>query len=207
MARKSLSLFCAACMLAVTVPGMAASQYHPEVAAHRGASGYMPEHTLEAKSLAYAMGVYHSDSINASNKTRTNEPEIDAMIEEGNVAFRSVYFMVGGFALTVLIGTGAQKLLNNCVNSLCYKLVRDLRRDAFDSLTAAGVKYVDTHAQGDVMTRIVNDVDIISDGLLQGVAQLFTGVTTILGTLVVMFVINYIIALVVVLLTPLSLFR
>lgn len=57
MARKSLSLFCAACLLAVTVPGMAASQYHPEVAAHRGASGYMPEHTLEAKSLAYAMGV------------------------------------------------------------------------------------------------------------------------------------------------------
>ena len=131
---------------------------------------------------------------------------IDAMIEEGNVAFRSVYFMVGGFALTVLIGTGAQKLLNNCVNSLCYKLVRDLRRDAFDSLTAAGVKYVDTHAQGDVMTRIVNDVDIISDGLLQGAAQLFTGVMTILATLVVMFVVNYIIALVVVVLTPLSLF-
>ena len=57
MARKGFSLFCAACMLAVAVPGMAAPQYHPEVAAHRGASGYLPEHTLETKALAYAMGV------------------------------------------------------------------------------------------------------------------------------------------------------
>lgn len=131
---------------------------------------------------------------------------IDAMIDAGKVDFEKVYYMSGGFALCVLLAFASQKLLNNFVNSLCYKLVRDLRRDAFYSLTAAPVRYADTHAQGDVMARVVNDVDIISDGLLQGVAQLFTGVTTILGTLVVMFVINYIIALVVVLLTPLSLF-
>ena len=131
---------------------------------------------------------------------------IDAMIGKGQVDFRAVYIMVGGFALCVLVGSAAQKFLNNCVNSLCYKLVRDLRRDAFDSLTAASAKYIDTHAQGDVMTRIVNDVDVITDGLLQGAAQLFTGVMTILATLVVMFVINYIVALVVVILTPLSLF-
>ena len=131
---------------------------------------------------------------------------IDAMIGKGQVDFRAVYIMVGGFALCVLVGSAAQKFLNNWVNSLCYKLVRDLRRDAFDSLTAASAKYIDTHAQGDVMTRIVNDVDVITDGLLQGAAQLFSGVMTILATLVVMFVINYIIALVVVILTPLSLF-
>ena len=131
---------------------------------------------------------------------------IDAMIGAGQVDFTNVFYMSGGFALCVLLAFASQKLLNNFVNSLCYKLVRDLREDAFYSLSAAPVRYADTHAQGDVMARVVNDVDIISDGLLQGVAQLFTGVTTILGTLVVMFVINYIIALVVVLLTPLSLF-
>ena len=131
---------------------------------------------------------------------------IDAMVGAGQVDFQELYLMSGGFALCVLLAFASQKLLNNFVNALCYKLVRDLRKDAFYSLSAAPVKYADTHAQGDVMARVVNDVDIISDGLLQGVAQLFTGVTTILGTLVVMFVINYIIALVVVLLTPLSLF-
>ncbi len=131
---------------------------------------------------------------------------IDKMIGAGQVDFASVYLLVGGFALCVLLAALAQKLLNNCVNSLCYKLVRDLRRDAFDSLTASRIRYVDSHAQGDVMARVVNDVDIISDGLLQGAAQLFTGVMTILVTLVVMFVINYIIAIVVVILTPLSLF-
>ena len=131
---------------------------------------------------------------------------IDAMLGAGKVDFSQVYRMVGGFALCVLLAALAQKLLGNCVNSLCYKLVRDLRREAFYSMSSARVKYVDTHAQGDVMSRVVNDVDIISDGLLQGVAQLFTGVMTIVATLVVMFVINYIIALVVVVLTPLSLF-
>ena len=131
---------------------------------------------------------------------------IDAMLGEGKVAFEEVFSSVIAFAVSVLVGALAQKLMGNCVNSLCYRLVRDLRKDAFDSLTAARVRYVDTHAQGDVIARIVNDVDIVSDGLLQGASQLFTGVLTILATIAVMFVINYIIALVVVVLTPLSLF-
>ncbi len=130
---------------------------------------------------------------------------IDAMFEESKFLER-VWILLAGFALCVLLASLAQKLLGNCVNSLCYKLVKDLRRDAFDSLTASRIRYIDTHAQGDVMARIVTDVDIVSDGLLQGVAQLFTGVMTIAATLVVMFVINYVIALVVVVLTPLSLF-
>ncbi len=131
---------------------------------------------------------------------------IDDMIGEGQVLFRSVFRMTGGFALSVLLAGLSQKILNNCVNALCYKLVRDVRRRAFARLTEVPVAYVDGHPQGDVMTRVVNDVDTVSDGLLQGVAQLFTGVMTILATLVVMFVINYLIALVVVVLTPLSLF-
>ena len=131
---------------------------------------------------------------------------IGDMLGEGQVLFRSVFLMTGGFALSVLLAGAAQKILNNCVNALCYKLVRDVRRRAFARLTEVPVAYVDGHPQGDVMTRIVNDVDTVSDGLLQGVAQLFTGVMTILATLVVMFVINYLIALVVVVLTPLSLF-
>ena len=131
---------------------------------------------------------------------------IDAMVGAGNVDFEAVYAMTAGFAACVLAAFVSQKLLGNCVNTLCYRLVRDLRKDAFASLTAARIRYIDTHAQGDVIARVINDVDIISDGLLQGVAQLFTGVMTILATLVVMFVINYIVALVVVVLTPLSLF-
>ena len=131
---------------------------------------------------------------------------IDAMIGFQRVDFERVWLTVGGFALCVLFAAFSQKLLGNCVNSLCYKLVKDLRRDAFESLTSSKIRYIDTHAQGDIMTRIVTDVDIVSDGLLQGVAQLFTGVMTILATLVVMFVINYIIAIVVVVLTPMSLF-
>ena len=131
---------------------------------------------------------------------------IDAMLGQGKVVFSTVFAATAGFAGCVLLAALAQKLLGNCVNALCYRLVRDLRRDAFYSLTAAKVRYIDSHSQGDVMTRIVNDVDVISDGLLQGVSQLFTGVMTILVTLVVMFVVNYVIALVVVVLTPLSLF-
>lgn len=131
---------------------------------------------------------------------------IDAMIGKGAVDFPQVAKMTVGFIVSVVFSALSQKFLNNCVNSLCYKLVRDLRREAFYSITSARVKYVDTHAQGDVMSRVVNDVDIISDGLLQGVAQLFTGVMTILATLAVMFVINYIIAIVVVVLTPVSMF-
>lgn len=131
---------------------------------------------------------------------------IDAMLGQGEVVFSTVFAATAGFAGCVLVAALAQKLLGNCVNALCYRLVRDLRRDAFYSLTAAKVRYIDSHSQGDVMTRIVNDVDVISDGLLQGASQLFTGVMTILVTLVVMFVVNYVIALVVVVLTPLSLF-
>lgn len=131
---------------------------------------------------------------------------IDAMLGQGKVVFSTVFAATAGFAGCVLLAALAQKLLGNCVNALCYRLVRDLRRDAFYSLTAARVRYIDSHSQGDVMTRIVNDVDVISDGLLQGVSQLFTGIMTILVTLVVMFVVNYVIALVVVVLTPLSLF-
>ncbi len=131
---------------------------------------------------------------------------IDAMIGKGQVDFYEVTKMATGFIISVVFSSLSQKFLNNCVNSLCYKLVKDLRQDAFYSITSARVKYVDNNAQGDIMTRVVNDVDTVSDGLLQGVAHLFTGVTTILATLIVMFVINYIIALVVVVLTPISVF-
>ena len=131
---------------------------------------------------------------------------IDSMIGAGQVDFERVYYAVGGFAVCVLLAALSQKLLNNCVNSLCYRLVRDLRRCAFDKITDVRIRYIDSHAQGDTMARVVNDVDIISDGLLQGVAQLFTGVLTIIGTLVLMLTINWIIALIVFFITPLSLF-
>lgn len=93
-----------------------------------------------------------------------------------------------------------------CTNQLTYKTVRDLRVQTFHKLSAVPLRYIDGHSHGDIISRVVTDIDLISDGLLQGFTQLFTGVVTILGTLLFMLTINVKIALVVVLITPLSLF-
>ena len=81
---------------------------------------------------------------------------IDAMLGAGRVDFSTVYFMTAGFALCVLLAFLSQKIQGNLVNVLCYRIVRDLRRDAFYSLTAARVRYIDTHAQGDVIARVAS---------------------------------------------------
>lgn len=131
---------------------------------------------------------------------------IDNIISEGNVDFAAVMKIIVLLAVTIAVSTVFQWLMTNFTNALTYKTVKSMRVDAFNKLSRLELKYADSHAHGDIITRITTDIDIISDGLLQGFTQLFTGVITILGTLILMFTINPLIALVVVVLTPLSLF-
>ena len=131
---------------------------------------------------------------------------IDQIIGPGNVDFKAILADIAWLAGTVAVGALFQWLLAQCTNILAYRTVRDLRVSVFDKLERVPLKYIDSNAHGDLISRVVNDIDQVSDGLLQGFTQLFTGVVTILGTLGFMLSVSPWIALVVVVLTPLSLF-
>ena len=131
---------------------------------------------------------------------------IDFIVAKGQVDFPSIARILFVLAGAILLGAFFQWLMTLCTNQLTYKTVRDLRVQTFHKLNAVPLRYIDGHSHGDIISRVVTDIDLISDGLLQGFTQLFTGVVTILGTLVFMLTINVKIALVVVLITPLSLF-
>ena len=131
---------------------------------------------------------------------------IDYIIEPGKVAFDKITPMLIRIAIASIIAALAQWMQGIINNKITYGVVQDIRNDAFGKLQSLPVSYSDTHAHGDIVSRIITDADQFSDGLLMGFSQLFTGVLTILGTLGFMFVINWKIALFVVLATPLSLF-
>ncbi|MBP3554693.1 MAG: ABC transporter ATP-binding protein [Clostridia bacterium] len=131
---------------------------------------------------------------------------IDYIIEPGKVAFDKITPMLIRIAIASIIAALAQWMQGIINNKITYGVVQDIRNDAFRKLQSLPVSYSDTHAHGDIVSRIITDADQFSDGLLMGFSQLFTGVLTILGTLGFMFVINWKIALFVVLATPLSLF-
>jgi ATP-binding cassette subfamily B protein len=96
--------------------------------------------------------------------------------------------------------------MTRCTNIITYKTVKDIRVQAFNKLNSVPLKYIDRNAHGDIISRVINDIDQISDGLIQGFSQLFTGIITIIGTILFMFSINISITFVVILITPLSLF-
>ena len=131
---------------------------------------------------------------------------VDLIVEQGLVDFDGIMTMLIKMGIVIVLTALAQWLMNTCNNRITYSVVRDIRRQAFDKLTRLPLKYVDSHPHGDVISRIVADVDQFSDGLLMGFTQFFTGIMTILGTLVFMVSIDYKIALVVLLITPVSLF-
>lgn len=131
---------------------------------------------------------------------------VDLIVEKGLVDFAGILVILKKMAVIIVLTAVAQWIMNTCNNRITYSVVRDIRRRAFDRLTRLPLKYVDSHPHGDVMSRIVADVDQFSDGLLMGFTQFFTGIMTILGTLFFMVRINYKIALVVLLITPVSLF-
>ncbi|MFZ2538769.1 MAG: ABC transporter ATP-binding protein, partial [Oscillospiraceae bacterium] len=131
---------------------------------------------------------------------------IDLIIGKSNVDFLIIFAFLLVLAMTVLISAIFQWLMNFCTNIITQKTVKDIRDNVFEKLQYVPLNYIDKTPHGDIISRVVNDIDQISDGLLQGFTQLFSGIVTIIGTIVFMLTINVPIALVVILVTPLSLF-
>ena len=131
---------------------------------------------------------------------------IDLILEPGKVYFDDIASLLIKIAVAAAAAALFQWLMNIINNRITYGVVRDIRSEAFAKLQDLPVSYIDSHAHGEIVSRIITDADQFSDGLLMGFSQLFTGVITIIGTLAFMFAINWKIALVVVLVTPLSLF-
>lgn len=131
---------------------------------------------------------------------------IDLIVGAGRVDFTTLLPLVTRLAFVVVGASAFQWLQGYCVNRLSYETVRDMRIETSDKLSRMPLGFIDSHAHGDLLSRVVNDVDQVGDGLLQGFTQLFTGVITIVGTLVFMLSINVTMTLVVVLVTPLSIF-
>ena len=130
---------------------------------------------------------------------------IDYMLE-GNVNFDKVFEYIYIIAALIAVGAISQWTLSTSVNSLTCKTVRNIRNQLFKHINELPLKYIDSVRQGDIIARISSDIDQVSEGLLQGFTQLFSGVLTIGATLGILFYLNWIIALVVLVLTPLSLF-
>ncbi len=130
---------------------------------------------------------------------------VDCIVGKADVDFKGVSFIL--FKMLIVIGVTAvsQWIMNKANNAVTFKVVRDVRAEAFDKLQSLPFEYLDKVKTGDIVSRIIADVDLFSDGLLMGFTQLFTGIVTIVGTLLFMFYLNFRIAIVVVALTPLSL--
>lgn len=131
---------------------------------------------------------------------------IDLIIKQGFVDFEGITAIIRTIIIIILIGAFAQWLMNVCNNKITYNVIRDIRTEAIRKIEILPLKYIDGHPYGDVVSRVIADVDQFADGLLMGFTQLFTGVITILGTLGFMLTVSVPITLVVVCVTPLSLF-
>lgn len=131
---------------------------------------------------------------------------IDYIIGPGKVDFATIGMYIRKGIIFMLITAVAQWLMNTCNNKMTYGIVRDIRKDAFDKIEILPLGYVDTHSHGEIVSRVISDVDQFAEGLLLGFTQFFSGVATILCTLYFMIRLNWVIALVVVVITPVSLF-
>ena len=129
---------------------------------------------------------------------------IDCMVSAGRVDFARLAPVLRRLAAVVAAAGACQWVQGYCTNRLSYNTARDLRVDAYGKLDRLPLSFVDSHSHGDLLSRVINDVDQVSDGLLQGFTQLFNGVATIVGTIAFMLSISVPVALVVILLTPLS---
>ncbi|WP_019678732.1 ABC transporter ATP-binding protein [Ruminococcus flavefaciens] len=129
---------------------------------------------------------------------------VDCCVGKGSVDFEKLVKIIILLALTVIFSTFFQWLMSLCTNKLAFLTIRDLRADVFNKLERVSLKYIDGHTKGELTSRVINDIEIVSDGLLQGFTQFFSGIMTIIGTLIFMMMINYKIAIVVIILTPLS---
>lgn len=131
---------------------------------------------------------------------------IDRIIGAGNVDIKGIITILIIIAVTVAATALFQWIMNVINNKITYSIVRDIRKDAFETLQILPVNYVDTHPAGEIVSKVIADVDQFADGLLMGFTQFFTGIMTIIGTLVFMFIYDWKITMVVVLVTPASFF-
>ena len=131
---------------------------------------------------------------------------VDCILGPGNVDFPGVFFVLKKMGAVIAVTALAQWLMNVCNNKMTYQIVRDVRNEAFRKIEILPLKFIDGHAHGEIVSRVIADVDQFADGLLMGFTQLFSGVITIVGTLCFMFSVNVGITLVVLLVTPVSLF-
>ena len=130
---------------------------------------------------------------------------IDCIVDAGRVDFAAMSFSLRGVVICAAVAAASQWLMSELNNRMTYQVTRDIRNEAFRHIQKLPLSYLDAHPQGDIVSRVIADVDTFADGLLMGFTQLFTGIMTILGTLLFMLRIHWGIALVVVCITPLSL--
>ena len=131
---------------------------------------------------------------------------VDCIVGKDNVNFDGLITVLIKMAVMIGITALAQWIMNVCNNKLTYQIVRDIRNEAFEKIEVLPLKYIDGHAHGEIVSRVIADVDQFADGLLMGFTQLFTGVITILGTIGFMLSVNVGITIVVLVVTPVSLF-
>ena len=131
---------------------------------------------------------------------------IDMIVAPGKVDFAGLRGIIIRMLTVIGVTVMAQYVMNLCNNRITFSVVRDIRREAFEKLEKLPLSYIDAHPAGEIVSRVIADVDQFADGLLMGFTQFFTGILTIVGTLVLMFRINIQVTLIVVLITPVSLF-
>lgn len=131
---------------------------------------------------------------------------VDLIIEQNNVDFYSLFLLALKLTLVVIIAAIFNRIMMVSTNSLSYKTVNDLRTETYRKINKLPMKHLDATSRGDLISRVVVDIEQISDGMLQGFSQLLTGILTIVGTIFFMMKINFTISMVVILITPLSLF-
>ena len=131
---------------------------------------------------------------------------VDLIITKGQVDFAGILVILERMAVVIILTATAQWVMNACNNKITYNVIRDIRKEAFERIEHLPLKYIDSHSYGEVVSRVIADVDQFADGLLMGFTQFFTGIVTILGTLIFMLTISVNITIAVVVITPLSLF-
>lgn len=131
---------------------------------------------------------------------------VDLIITKGQVDFAGILVILERMAVVIILTAAAQWVMNACNNKITYNVIRDIRKEAFERIELLPLKYIDSHSYGEVVSRVIADVDQFADGLLMGFTQFFTGIVTILGTLIFMLTISVNITIAVVVITPLSLF-
>lgn len=131
---------------------------------------------------------------------------VDLIVEAGFVDFAGISVILRKMVIIILLTAAAQWIMNACNNKITYNVIRDIRTEAFEKLERLPLKYLDAHSYGEIVSRVIADVDQFADGLLMGFTQFFTGVVTIFGTLIFMLTISVHITVAVVVITPVSLF-